>query len=120
MQKPFAKSYLDPDEDIFNKRLSRARRVVENAFGILVNRFQVFLKAINLHPLKAIKVINAALVLHNYLRTEKLRSTVDEEPNIQNIDRIAVNFAPLRGRDTNDGKVMRNILCAYFVNEGHF
>ena len=40
-QKPFGYRGLTGEERIFNYRLSRARRVSENACGILSNRFQV-------------------------------------------------------------------------------
>ena len=73
MMKPF--HYNNPDqsesERIFSYRLSRARRVVENAFGILSNRFRVLLNPIALRDAEKIKkVILACLALHNMLIEE--------------------------------------------------
>ena len=50
MQKPYGHRAIALEERIFNYRLSRARRVVENAFGILSNRFQVLMSTMQHHP----------------------------------------------------------------------
>lgn len=55
-------------EKVFNYRLSRARRIVENAFGILVSRFRIFESCIALKPEKVDVIVLAACSLHNWLR----------------------------------------------------
>jgi len=47
--------------------LSRARRIVENAFGILASRFRIFHTQINVEPENIVKIVMAAVVLHNFL-----------------------------------------------------
>nr|XP_022911187.1 protein ALP1-like [Onthophagus taurus] len=68
LMKPYSKNNLSNEEKVFNYRLSRARRVVENAFGILVWRFRVFQRPIQLKSDTIDKVIWAACSLHNWLR----------------------------------------------------
>nr|CAH7768106.1 unnamed protein product [Callosobruchus chinensis] len=59
---------MENEEKIFNYRLSRARRVSENAFGILTWRFRVFSRPIELKPDTIDRVVWAACSLHNWLR----------------------------------------------------
>ena len=68
LMRPYPGTGLTLGKKIFNYRLSRARRVVENAFGILATRFRVFRRPINLKPSNIDAVIKGAVVLHNYLR----------------------------------------------------
>lgn len=83
--KPY-KNYRNPltiEEKIFNYRLSRARRIVENAFGILMSRFRVFDGKIDLNPSIVSKLIFAACSIHNWLRDSSPSylspGSVDEE-----------------------------------------
>ena len=66
MMKPYPHRNMDKAKRIFNYRLSRARRVVENTFGILANRFRVF-STIHLSPEKVKDLVMAACCLHNFM-----------------------------------------------------
>ena len=45
--KPYSDKGIRPSQPIFNYRLSRARQVIEVAFGILANRFHCLLNRIH-------------------------------------------------------------------------
>ena len=70
MMKAYAFKNPCTEKRVFNYHLSRARLVVENALGILANRFRIFLTPIAAVPETAVKIVLASCILHNFLRTE--------------------------------------------------
>lgn len=68
LQRPYPGRNLSEMKRIYNYRLSRARRVVENAFGILSARWQFLRSPIQAQPEKAANSILASVALHNWLK----------------------------------------------------
>ncbi|KZS06799.1 Uncharacterized protein APZ42_029622 [Daphnia magna] len=58
------------DIGAYGRELSRARRIIENAFGIMSARFQLFLKSISADPKNVNHFVKAGLALHNFLITQ--------------------------------------------------
>lgn len=61
---------LATDKIVFNYRLSRARRTVENAFGILAMRWGCLRSEIQSRPEKVQVIVAACCALHNYMMKE--------------------------------------------------
>ena len=67
LMRPFP-GKLSEDQRIYNYRLSRARRVKDNTFGILVARWRLFRSPIRAAKENVIQYVLAAIFLHNYFR----------------------------------------------------
>lgn len=128
--KPYNKTVLNDDCRIFNYRLSRARNVVKNAFGILSSRFKIFRRSVNLDPQKVSKIVLACCHLHNYLsKSEKyIRNNDVDFENINTGDIRPASWRTesqeliptprLRGNPTIEAKAVRDEFCEYFNTTG--
>ena len=66
--KPYSGRGLSQEEEIFNYRLSRCRRAIENTFRILSARWRIFRRPIKAKPETVDHIVKACICLHNYLR----------------------------------------------------
>jgi hypothetical protein len=71
MMKPYAKTALTRERRIFNYRQSRARRIVECAFGMMSKKFRVLEVAMLCHPDVTKNIVLACCVLHNVIRVKE-------------------------------------------------
>ena len=130
LMKPFSKRNLSDDERIFNYRLSRARRIVENAFGILAHRFQCLLTTLKQRPKTVTSIVLACICLHNLMRIrypKQQNTEVDQEDQHHNIipgawrlDKPLLQLQQqcVRGnRITRLSKMQRLYLCAYYNSD---
>ena len=67
MMKPYPQKNLSIDKRIYNYRHSRARRISENLFGILANRWRIYYTTIPLCPEQVENIVLSTLALHNML-----------------------------------------------------
>ena len=74
MVKPYSRRHLTKKERIAKHRISRGRRVVENAFEILVSRLRVLLLTMEQRPNVVGDIVFTCVVLHNMLRTYQGRA----------------------------------------------
>ncbi|XP_063795271.1 putative nuclease HARBI1 [Pseudophryne corroboree] len=116
--KPFPQSVLTPERRVFNDRLSRARRAVENAFGILSNRFRIFSTSIMMHPDKIDKVVVACCVLHNYLRRQQQSGSHAAAEDCVDGLRWTPPEIDESGNPTGHAKVNRDSYVNYFNGPG--
>ena len=65
--RPFVGQTLSIDQEIFNRNLSRARRLVECAFGIITSKWRILKTEIEIHPDKIDLVVKCICLLHNII-----------------------------------------------------
>ena len=108
LMQPFPGRYLPESEAVFNYRLSRARRIIENSFGILAARWRIFRWPIIATPEYVVLFTKAAIALHNYLRVKE--STVYCPPGFVDADDGTGNLLEGEWRaQTSDDTGMRRI-----------
>jgi len=114
LMKPYGLRHLTKEQRVYNYRLSRARRVVENAFGIMCSRFRIFRKPIPLSPDKVETIVMATCILHNYL----LRNHTSAAQYMSDDIHAANELQPVTGgggkRPSNEAMAVRDSLCNYF------
>ena len=126
--KPYGRTrrVLTHAERVFNYRSSRARRVVENAFGILANRFQCLHTTMRQDTKTVIAIVSACCILHNILRSLGIpKGMVDEEDADHQVTPGAWREGPAltdgeqvtRGNiGTREAKTVREKLTEYYVS----
>ncbi|KAK0154749.1 Protein ALP1-like [Merluccius polli] len=118
LMRPFPGRTLARDRRVFNYRLSRARLVVECAFGILASQWRLYRRVLEVQQDVAEGCVKATCVLHNFLRkttpTPAVRSIAPGgvvEP-LPGLGRVAANNS---GREAI---TVRETFAAYFSAEG--
>ena len=107
LMKPFPHRTAIGDEKVFNYRLSRARRIVENAFGLLCARFRILLRTIELDVANVMQVVRACVALQNFLLSKKDKNYL--QPDSMDQEDEFGNLTPGRWRNTvEDVCSMRN------------
>uniref|UniRef100_A0A667WJE6 DDE Tnp4 domain-containing protein n=1 Tax=Myripristis murdjan TaxID=586833 RepID=A0A667WJE6_9TELE len=115
MLRPYPGRNLARPQRLFNYRLSRARRVVENAFGILAAQWRIFHRVIGVSPVNVDWIVKATVALHNFQRwnlTTQAESVQEPEapPALQDLTRAGSNNA------SQEALAIREKFTSYFLS----
>ncbi|KAL7744371.1 hypothetical protein ACLKA6_001760 [Drosophila palustris] len=111
IMKPYGARKLTKSERIFNYRLSRARRCIENTFGILSAKWMAVQRTLLSNPDRAQKIVAACCSLHNFLmRTSPADQYLPKDLAAQT--KLA-ELPAFRGRHQDYPKHIRDSLMEY-------
>lgn len=111
--RPYSDKNLSQKKKIFNYRLSRARRYIECAFGILTNKWRIFHKPFNVNVRNAETIIKACCTLHNFVRE---REGIDFE-NTLNVIGLYEGNAIMQPGVPRSALTIREKFAEYFSSE---
>lgn len=114
VMRPYGGSNLTVKKKVFNYRLSRARRYIECTFGILVNKWRIFHRALNVAREFAIKIVNVCCLLHNYVRRRD-GFRFEETLEVHGLEDVLIGNVPRANRRSSH---FRDGFADYFENEG--
>jgi hypothetical protein len=77
IMRPYPRRGLIHKQRVFNYRLSRARRIIENSFGILVARWRILKTTILAHLNNIDKIVKAVICLHNFINKENMKQKLN-------------------------------------------
>lgn len=121
LMKPYPERGLTHCQKIFNYRLSRARRIVENAFGMLANRFRILLSTIAFSVDKVELITLICCILHNFILSQRpfLDNIVTNYPEIDSQCHLT-NLTRQQGGNnpTRSAKAIRDHFMNYFNTTG--
>lgn len=117
LMRPYPRRQLTADKYYFNCRLSRARRCVECAFGILVAKWRILGKAIETKLPTAEAIVKCTCLLHNIIidregMTHNLTSKEDDDTAVHSNRSITRTY----NRATNEAYQLRDTLKNYLNN----
>ncbi|XP_031342315.1 uncharacterized protein LOC116170224 [Photinus pyralis] len=122
LMRPYARRQLNFANRIFNYRLSRARRTVECAFGILTKKFGIFQKAIETDIQLTEGSIKSACVIHNFVRQTQNESDKSLETEFLEQNSNNLQLQSLRPTSTHRANTkalqVREKLTEYFMSPG--
>lgn len=119
LMRAYPKDRLTETRRIFNYRLCRARRVIENAFGVLSTRWRIYRRPIECKIELAEKIVKATCVLHNFLIQNSNRYFGANDVNLRVPEEN--QLLPLRPngyRHSDDSFIVREEFCNYFNTVG--
>jgi hypothetical protein len=82
---------LDPSKDVFNFYLSQVHMQIKQAFGLLVSKWRIFKKPLEVKLFRIGHIVQVCAWLHNYC----IKNWDDNVPIIVNRDPLS--FAPKFG-----------------------
>ncbi|XP_049794256.1 uncharacterized protein LOC126203910 [Schistocerca nitens] len=110
LMRPYPAKNLTNKQKVFNYRLSRARRYVECAFGILSNKWRYFHRPVDVNVDVADTIVQACCVLHNFVRQH-------DGYNFEDTLICRMESIPAHGtKGTVSGKSIKDHLADYFCS----
>ncbi|XP_054091535.1 uncharacterized protein LOC128923103 [Zeugodacus cucurbitae] len=109
--RPYSRKEITEDHEYFNARLSRARKCIECAFGLLSARFRILWKPIETDPLFAELLVKCICLLHNIIiDLEGLDENLKEEVQKENLEKIIKEF---NKTSVKNGRLIRDKFCNF-------
>ena len=109
--RPYPRRNLNHTKRIFNYRLTRARRMVECAFGILASKWRIFHRPLDVNITFCDSIVKACCVLHNFVRR---RDGVTFEDTLYECPFEELSSTRLRG--AGEAISIRDYFAQYFVS----